>query len=168
LDGGRALRERHYAAARVFSPTVSAPARHERRPFGHALSPRATRARRHRRHAIMREEILGPLLPVEAYSTLDDAIARINARPHPLALYWFGNGPQAAFRRDWRAGARCRSSRRVIRWRLRPGASGRRRWGVACTERHAHRFTGARFLHGGCARRATRLALAAGKVRTSA
>jgi coniferyl-aldehyde dehydrogenase len=41
--------------------------------------------------AIMREEIFGPLLPVEAYSTLDDAIARINARPHPLALYWFGN-----------------------------------------------------------------------------
>jgi coniferyl-aldehyde dehydrogenase len=41
--------------------------------------------------AIMREEILGPLLPVETYSTLDDAIARINARPHPLALYWFGS-----------------------------------------------------------------------------
>jgi len=40
--------------------------------------------------AIMREEVFGPLLPVEAYTTLDDAIARINARPHPLALYWFG------------------------------------------------------------------------------
>jgi coniferyl-aldehyde dehydrogenase len=40
--------------------------------------------------AIMREEIFGPLLPVEAYSSLDDAIGRINARPHPLALYWFG------------------------------------------------------------------------------
>ena len=40
--------------------------------------------------AIMREEIFGPLLPVETYSTQDDAIARINARPHPLALYWFG------------------------------------------------------------------------------
>ena len=39
---------------------------------------------------IMREEIFGPLLPVETYATLDDAIARINARPHPLALYWFG------------------------------------------------------------------------------
>jgi coniferyl-aldehyde dehydrogenase len=41
--------------------------------------------------AIMREEIFGPLLPVEAYASLDDAIGRINARPHPLALYWFGN-----------------------------------------------------------------------------
>ena len=40
--------------------------------------------------AIMREEIFGPLLPIETYATLDDAIARINARPHPLALYWFG------------------------------------------------------------------------------
>jgi coniferyl-aldehyde dehydrogenase len=42
------------------------------------------------RMAIMREEIFGPLLPVETYATLDEAIARINARPHPLALYWFG------------------------------------------------------------------------------
>jgi coniferyl-aldehyde dehydrogenase len=40
--------------------------------------------------AIMREEIFGPLLPVETYTTLDDAIATINARPHPLALYFFG------------------------------------------------------------------------------
>jgi coniferyl-aldehyde dehydrogenase len=40
--------------------------------------------------AIMREEIFGPLLPVEAYTTLDDAIAIINARPHPLAFYYFG------------------------------------------------------------------------------
>ncbi|HEY3179208.1 MAG TPA: coniferyl aldehyde dehydrogenase [Casimicrobiaceae bacterium] len=39
---------------------------------------------------IMREEIFGPLLPVESYATLDDAIARINARPHPLAFYYFG------------------------------------------------------------------------------
>ena len=41
--------------------------------------------------AIMREEIFGPLLPVEAYATLDDAIATINGRPHPLALYFFGS-----------------------------------------------------------------------------
>ena len=40
--------------------------------------------------AIMREEIFGPLLPVEAYGALDDAIAKINQRPHPLAMYWFG------------------------------------------------------------------------------
>ena len=38
---------------------------------------------------IMREEIFGPVLPVIAYASLDDALARINARPKPLALYAF-------------------------------------------------------------------------------
>jgi coniferyl-aldehyde dehydrogenase len=40
--------------------------------------------------AVMHEEIFGPILPIEAYGSLDDAIARINARPRPLALYLFG------------------------------------------------------------------------------
>ena len=40
--------------------------------------------------AVMREEIFGPLLPVVGYGTLADAIAFVNARPRPLALYWFG------------------------------------------------------------------------------
>jgi coniferyl-aldehyde dehydrogenase len=40
--------------------------------------------------AVMREEIFGPLLPVETYTTLDDAVAKINARPRPLAFYYFG------------------------------------------------------------------------------
>ena len=40
--------------------------------------------------AVMQEEIFGPLLPIETYATLDDAVARINARPHPLAFYYFG------------------------------------------------------------------------------
>lgn len=40
--------------------------------------------------AVMREEIFGPLLPVLPYDSLDDAIAYVNARPRPLALYWFG------------------------------------------------------------------------------
>lgn len=39
--------------------------------------------------AIMREEIFGPLLPLVGYETLDEAIAFIAARPHPLALYIF-------------------------------------------------------------------------------
>ena len=38
---------------------------------------------------IMREEIFGPILPVVPYETLDDAVAYVNARPHPLALYYF-------------------------------------------------------------------------------
>jgi coniferyl-aldehyde dehydrogenase len=40
--------------------------------------------------AVMREEIFGPLLPVVPYDTLQEAIAFINQRERPLALYWFG------------------------------------------------------------------------------
>ena len=36
---------------------------------------------------LMQEEIFGPLLPVVGYRAVDDAIAFINARPRPLALY---------------------------------------------------------------------------------
>jgi len=39
---------------------------------------------------ISRDEIFGPLLPVMAYDTLDDAIARINRLTRPLALYLLG------------------------------------------------------------------------------
>lgn len=41
--------------------------------------------------AIMQQEIFGPVLPVVTYRALDDAIAYINRKPHPLALYYFGN-----------------------------------------------------------------------------
>lgn len=41
--------------------------------------------------AVMQEEIFGPLLPVLTYRTRDEAIAFINARPRPLALYYFGD-----------------------------------------------------------------------------
>ena len=39
--------------------------------------------------AVMREEIFGPILPVVTYRTFDEAIAYVNARPRPLALYYF-------------------------------------------------------------------------------
>jgi coniferyl-aldehyde dehydrogenase len=38
---------------------------------------------------VMQDEIFGPLLPVVPYRQLDDAIAYVNARPRPLALYYF-------------------------------------------------------------------------------
>jgi acyl-CoA reductase-like NAD-dependent aldehyde dehydrogenase len=41
--------------------------------------------------SIMQNEIFGPLLPVVAYDSLDDAIAYVNGRPRPLALYYFDN-----------------------------------------------------------------------------
>ena len=40
---------------------------------------------------IMREEIFGPILPVLAYRDIDEAIAYVNARPRPLALYYYGD-----------------------------------------------------------------------------
>jgi len=39
---------------------------------------------------VMQEEIFGPVLPVRTYSSFDDTVAEINARPRPLALYYFG------------------------------------------------------------------------------
>ncbi|MGB1247988.1 MAG: aldehyde dehydrogenase family protein [Chitinophagales bacterium] len=38
---------------------------------------------------IMQEEIFGPLLPVITYKTLDEAIAFVNTKEKPLALYLF-------------------------------------------------------------------------------
>ncbi len=38
---------------------------------------------------VMQEEIFGPLLPIVGYSTVDEAVAYVNARPRPLALYVF-------------------------------------------------------------------------------
>jgi len=40
---------------------------------------------------IMQEEIFGPALPVVTYRELDEAIAFVNAKPRPLALYFFGS-----------------------------------------------------------------------------
>jgi coniferyl-aldehyde dehydrogenase len=39
---------------------------------------------------VMQEEIFGPVLPVKRYSTVDEAIAYVNAKDRPLGLYWFG------------------------------------------------------------------------------
>ncbi len=42
---------------------------------------------------IMQEEIFGPLLPLRPYERIEEALAEIRARPHPLALYYFGHDP---------------------------------------------------------------------------
>jgi coniferyl-aldehyde dehydrogenase len=39
---------------------------------------------------VMQDEIFGPLLPIVPYDHIDDAFAYVNARPRPLALYYFG------------------------------------------------------------------------------
>jgi acyl-CoA reductase-like NAD-dependent aldehyde dehydrogenase len=40
---------------------------------------------------VMDDEIFGPILPVLTYEQLDEAIAFVNDRPKPLALYVFGS-----------------------------------------------------------------------------
>ena len=40
---------------------------------------------------IMRQEIFGPLLPVRPYERIEEPVRDINARPSPLALYYFGS-----------------------------------------------------------------------------
>ena len=49
--------------------------------------------------AVMDEEIFGPVLPILSYDDLDEAVAFIGSRPHPLALYLFSEdrGVQSRF-----------------------------------------------------------------------
>ena len=39
--------------------------------------------------AVMGEEIFGPLMPILTFKNINDAVKKINSRPHPLALYMF-------------------------------------------------------------------------------
>jgi len=39
---------------------------------------------------VLQEEIFGPLLPIRTYNEFSETIAYINARPRPLAAYYFG------------------------------------------------------------------------------
>ena len=41
--------------------------------------------------AVMQEEIFGPVLPVVTYQTEEEIAELVTSRPHPLALYYFGN-----------------------------------------------------------------------------
>lgn len=45
--------------------------------------------------AVMQEEIFGPILPVIAYSHLDDAIAKVKTLPAPLSCYVFARDKRA-------------------------------------------------------------------------
>ena len=43
---------------------------------------------------VMQEEIFGPLLPVLTFYDIEEAIQMVNARPRPLALYYFTKDKQ--------------------------------------------------------------------------
>ncbi|WP_348672765.1 coniferyl aldehyde dehydrogenase [uncultured Abyssibacter sp.] len=40
---------------------------------------------------VSQEEIFGPILVIRSYETFDEAVNYVNARPRPLALYYFGD-----------------------------------------------------------------------------
>jgi aldehyde dehydrogenase (NAD+) len=42
----------------------------------------------------MQDEIFGPILPILEYQDLSQVIAAVNARPKPLALYFFSTNKQ--------------------------------------------------------------------------
>jgi coniferyl-aldehyde dehydrogenase len=77
-DAGRAG-----ARIEVLSEDVPADAADRRRPLRIVVDPPPS-AR------IMHEEIFGPAMVVATYERIDEAIADINGRPRPLALYYFG------------------------------------------------------------------------------
>ncbi|CAN1213447.1 Aldehyde dehydrogenase [Tumidithrix helvetica PCC 7403] len=58
---------------------------------------------------VMADEIFGPILPILEYEQLDEAIAFVNAKPKPLALYFFSNDKQTQARvlRDISFGGGC-------------------------------------------------------------
>ncbi len=58
---------------------------------------------------IMEDEIFGPLLPVIEYDDLSQAIAMVNARPKPLALYFFSRDREKQERilRETSSGGAC-------------------------------------------------------------
>jgi coniferyl-aldehyde dehydrogenase len=41
--------------------------------------------------SVMQDEIFAPVLPVRTYTSVQETIDEINARPRPLALYYFGD-----------------------------------------------------------------------------
>ncbi len=45
--------------------------------------------------AVMGEEIFGPVLPILTFKNIQEAVAKVNSRPHPLALYMFSENKKA-------------------------------------------------------------------------
>ena len=97
-DYASIVSERHYARLNALIDDAAAKGAHVVRlgPGGGAASGRARRLSPTLLVGVsddmlaMQEEIFGPVLPIETYSTFDEAIAKVNARPRPLALYAFG------------------------------------------------------------------------------
>ncbi len=58
---------------------------------------------------LLEEEIFGPILPIITYKKIEEAIALVNAKPKPLALYVFSTSGkvQEKVLKETTAGAAC-------------------------------------------------------------
>ena len=59
-------------------------------PVSRKFAPTAVLVDKGSTIGLMREEIFGPILPIVTYDSMDEALAFINAKDRPLALYVFG------------------------------------------------------------------------------
>jgi aldehyde dehydrogenase (NAD+) len=89
-DYGRIINQRHFARLASFldngTPLLGGQANPDTRYIAPTLLDNVSWDA-----PVMQDEIFGPILPVLEYDELDEAIALINARPKPLALYFFSN-----------------------------------------------------------------------------
>lgn len=95
-DVAAMISEQHYARIRALlgeardnGATIAAPPSAQDTPAGRRM-PITLVIDPTPDSAIMREEIFGPLMVIQPYDAFDDALTAINARPRPLALYYFG------------------------------------------------------------------------------
>ena len=79
------LQQAQALGARILSlpETLAADPEDRRRPLRVVIDPP-------RDSQIMQEEIFGPAMVLLPYDEIDQVLAEINARPRPLALYYFG------------------------------------------------------------------------------
>jgi aldehyde dehydrogenase (NAD+) len=89
-DYGRIINQRHFARLASFldngTPLLGGQANPDTRYIAPTLLDKVSWDA-----PVMQDEIFGPILPVVEYEKLEEAIALINARPKPLALYFFSN-----------------------------------------------------------------------------
>ncbi|WP_404788594.1 aldehyde dehydrogenase [Altericista sp. CCNU0014] len=89
-DYGRIINQRHFSRLTSFldngTPVVGGQADPETRYIAPTILDEVSWDA-----PVMQDEIFGPILPVLEYESLDEAIALVNARPKPLALYFFSN-----------------------------------------------------------------------------
>lgn len=92
-DYGRIINQRHFSRLATFlktgQPVIGGKADPETRYIAPTILDGVSWD-----DPVMQEEIFGPILPILEYSDLDEAIAQVNQRPKPLALYFFSRDPQ--------------------------------------------------------------------------